>query len=180
MRNPLERRYGQGDLHFITFSCSERRPLLETAHARNCFVHILSEVRIKYSFRLIGYVVMAEHVHLLVTEPVIGNPSKVLQVLKQRVARTLLAKDKDDNSFPDQHFWQRRFYDFNVWSGNKLTEKLHYMHMNPVNRNLVMHPKDWPWSSWAHYATGERCLIAIDRWDEPEYRAENPHPSQLT
>jgi hypothetical protein len=59
-------------------------------------------------------------------------------------------------------FWQRRFYDFNVWSEKKVREKLIYMHRNPVARKLVSHPKDWPWSSWSHYAKGEHGLIAID------------------
>ena len=176
MRNPLQRRYGQGDLHFITFSCLGRRPLLGTSQARYCFVDILAEVRTKYSFRLIGYVVMPEHVHLLITEPGIGNPSKTLQVLKQRVSRTIHANLWNGNHSAEQHFWQRRFYDFNVWTGGKLTEKLVYMHMNPVKRKLVLNPKDWPWSSWAYYATGEQGLITIDRWNEPGDGIENPHP----
>ena len=176
MRNPLQRRYGQGDLHFITFSCFGRRPLLGIARTRDCFVSILAEVRTKYSFQLIGYVVMPEHVHLLITEPSKGDPSKVLQVLKQRVSRTSLAKRMDGNHSAEQHFWQRRFYDFNVWTGKKLTEKLEYMHINPVKRNLVLHPKDWPWSSWSHYTTGEMGLIRIDRWNESGDGRENPHP----
>jgi hypothetical protein len=58
-------------------------------------------------------------------------------------------------------FWQRRFHDFNVWSERKVREKLDYMHRNPVQRKLVSHPKDWPWSSWGHYERGEG-LIRID------------------
>jgi hypothetical protein len=42
--------------------------------------------------------------------------------------------------------------DFNVWSLKKRVEKLHYMHMNPLKRKLVDHPKDWPWSSFSFYA----------------------------
>jgi putative transposase len=58
-------------------------------------------------------------------------------------------------------FWQRRFYDFNVWSEKKLKEKLLDMQRNPVRRKLVQHPKDWPWSSCSFYAKGEG-LIEID------------------
>jgi putative transposase len=175
MRNPLERRYGHGDLHFITFSCNQRRPLLGNPDNRDAFLRILSEVRAQYIFRLIGYVVMPEHIHLLVTEPKTDDPSRVLQVLKQRVARSLLKRvtsTKTDRS----HFWQRRFYDFNVWSGNKITEKLNYMHLNPVKRNLVAHPRDWPWSSWGYYSNEGNGLISIDRWGGPMGCNENPHP----
>jgi putative transposase len=61
-----------------------------------------------------------------------------------------------------KRFWQRRFYDFNVWSREKKKEKLEYMHANPVKRKLVKHPKDWPWSSFSFYASGEAGLIPMD------------------
>jgi hypothetical protein len=56
-------------------------------------------------------------------------------------------------------FWQRRFYDFNGWSLKRRVEKLHYMHMNPLKRKLVDHPKDWPWSSFSFYANPKHGLI---------------------
>jgi len=59
-------------------------------------------------------------------------------------------------------FWQRRFYDFNVWSLKKRVEKLHYMHMNPLKRKLVHHPKDWPWSSSSFYSNPKDGLIRVD------------------
>jgi len=62
-------------------------------------------------------------------------------------------------------FWQRRFYDFNVWTLKKKTEKLGYMHMNPVKRGLVTHPRDWPWSSYSFYEGEGEILIVIDPVD---------------
>ena len=61
-----------------------------------------------------------------------------------------------------QAFWQPRFYDFNVYTNGKRTEKLNYMHANPVTRRLVKHPKEWPWSSWSFYWKGEAGLVRID------------------
>lgn len=173
MRNPLRRYYGRGDVHFVTFSCYRRRPLLGTQHARNCFVEVLDQVRSRFGFGLIGYVVMPEHVHLLISEPKKGTPSTVLQVLKQNSSRELRPKPTQSwseapsiaSTAPTvnaRHFWQRRFYDFNVWSWEKVREKLEYMHANPVERKLVEHPKEWPWSSWSHYEKGEEGLITID------------------
>jgi putative transposase len=130
-------------------------PLLGSAGARNLFVNILGEVRDLYGFALVGYVVMPEHVHLVVSEPAKGTPSTVMQVLKQRVSR-------DDSGHSTPRFWQFRFYDFNVWSQKKKVEKLRYMHMNPVKRGLVSHPKDWLWSSFSFYADGQRGLVRID------------------
>jgi putative transposase len=199
MRNPLRRFYGRGDLHFITFSCYRRRPFLGTSRARQCFVKILDQVRARHCFQLIGYVVMPEHVHLLISEPAKGNPSKVLQVLKQKVSRALRRRPRKSPAaqlplpFAPARceapaFWQRRFYDFNVWSGKKVKEKLEYMHRNPIQRKLVVHPKDWPWSSWSHYAQGEVGLIRIDcrliridcigeKLPNPgEQKSQRPHP----
>ena len=59
-------------------------------------------------------------------------------------------------------FWQPRFHDFNVYTRGKITEKLNYMHANPVKRKLVEHPKDWPWSSWSYYKKGEAGLVRMD------------------
>ena len=169
----LRRYYGQGHLHFITFSCYRRLPLLKSARAREVFVRELAKVREEMGFRLIGYVVMPEHVHLLMSEPPRGTPSTVLQKLKRRVARKMRKRSKSmprgqmrlpfkELGEPLQAFWQARFYDFNVYSERKRIEKLNYMHANPITRKLVSHPKDWPWSSWGFYARAGKVLVPID------------------
>ncbi|HEX5412820.1 MAG TPA: hypothetical protein VFZ27_13300 [Terriglobia bacterium] len=58
--------------------------------------------------------------------------------------------------------WQRRGYDFNVWSSKKINEKLDYMHNNPVARKLVERPGDWPWSSWRFYFLNDASLLPMD------------------
>ena len=168
MPRRLKRYYGQGDLHFVTFSCYRRLPLLGSRRARDVFVMELGRVREKYGFRLLGFVVMPEHVHLLMSEPNTGTPSTVLQMLKQRVARKLRRRRKTGAAgqmafgFAKgealRSFWQARFYDFNVYSEGKSKEKLNYMHANPVIRKLVKHAKDWPWSSWSFYHEGDGML----------------------
>jgi hypothetical protein len=100
---------------------------------------------------------MPEHVHLLISEPKLGTPSQTLQVLKQKVSAQLAT------THTNAVFWQRRFYDFNVWSSEKLEEKLSYIHNNPIERQLVSHPRDWPWSSWSNYSQNQ-SLIPIDRF----------------
>jgi len=171
MRNPLKRHFGQGNLHFLTFSCYHRLPFFAQPRARNCFIKLLDRVRTQKKFLLLGFVIMPEHVHLLVSEPEVENLSVALQVLKQQVARILLKRPKKRapgqlqlgfTAVPEKHLWQRRFYDFNVWSEAKFNEKLKYIHANPVRRGLVLHPKDWPWSSWSHYTRGEKGLIRVD------------------
>src|SRR6266849_3129043 len=173
MPKGLKRYYGRGHLHFLTFSCHRRLPLLNTIRARNLFVHALGEIRERYKFLLVGYVVMPDHVHLLISEPAKGTPSVVLKVLKQRVSRDLrrskrrapsgqlrFAFTRVDGELP--RFWPPRFYDFNVYSAKKRREKLDYMHANPVKPGLVNNPAAWIWSSWSFYANGEAGLVPID------------------
>jgi REP-associated tyrosine transposase len=90
----LTRIYGRGHLHFITFSCYRCVPFLRSVRARNVFVQILGRVRDRYELSLVGYVVMPDHVHLLIGEPTRGTPSIVIQVLKQRVSRCLRRKKR--------------------------------------------------------------------------------------
>jgi putative transposase len=174
MPKGLSRRYGHGQshLHFITCSCYRRLPSFVSVRANNFFVKILGQVRDRYGFSLVGYVVMPEHIHLLISEPAMGTPPTAIQVLKQRVSRRLWRKRRsptnqlklrfegEEDSLP--RFWQRRFYDFNVWSLKKKVEKLHYMHMNPMKRGLVNHSKEWPWCSISFYSNSEQGLVRID------------------
>ena len=61
-----------------------------------------------------------------------------------------------------RQFWQARFYHFNVWGREKEREKLDYTHANPSKNKLMDHPRDWPWSSFCYYETGEMGLLRID------------------
>ena len=109
---------------------------------------------------------------MLIGESEKANPAVVVQVLKQRVSRRLRGRMRVKSSGRQlllwrdvgvyRSFWQRRFYDFNVWSRKKRIEKLNYMHMNPVKRGLVTDPKLWAWSSYRFYQYGEESLCTPD------------------
>ena len=147
------RRYQQsGDLHFVTFSCHRRLAYLGSASARELFERSFEAIRIRYQFFVTGYVVMPEHVHLLVSEPFDGTLARALQALKLSVA--VQSRERP--------FWQRRYYDFNVRSEKKRIEKLRYIHRNPVMRGLAARPEDWKWSSFRHYATGLEGTVEIE------------------
>lgn len=179
MPSGLHRTYGA---HFITCSCYRRLPLLSLARGRDHFLSILEQSRHRYRFVVVGYVVMPEHVHLLVTEPEVGTPSTLMQVLKQRTARALLAKRKrrnprQRNLFGEESearaFWQARFCDFNVWTTNKRIEKLRYMHRNPVKRGLVKSPEQWRWSSYRFYLLGEPGMVRVNEgWTKISFQAQ--------
>ena len=142
-------------LHFLTFSCYGRAPLLATARARDIFEQTFEQTRQWYGFYVSGYVVMPEHVHLLMSEPERAKLSVALQMLKQNVARRLRSPEGG-------LLWQPRYYDFNVWSEAKRAEKLRYIHRNPVKRGLAQSPDDWAWSSFRHYLSGVEGVVEIE------------------
>ncbi len=152
MSTGLVRYQQSGHLHFITFSCHGRHPYLRSRSARELFEQALETMRTRYGFYVLGYVVMPEHIHILLTEPKHAPLAKAIQALKLSV------------SVQSTHrpFWLPRYYDFNVFTDRKLTEKLRYMHRNPVKRGLVETPKDWAWSSFRHYLTGESSTVEIE------------------
>ncbi len=182
MRQNFHRYYGAGDLHFITCSCYRRQPLLGTSRRRDLFLEVLEQVRKRYVFVVVGYVVMPEHIHLLISEAQEKNPSTVMQALKLGFARRVLSEERRrGNPSPDgllkpgpQHVWQKRFYDFNVWTARKRVEKLRYMHRNPVQRGLVESPEQWRWSSFRAYFLGEAGPVAVNEWDVLKMKVRAP------
>jgi putative transposase len=172
MPRGLHRCYGSGYLHFITTSCYHRLPLLAKPENRDLFLEVFEQVRRRYRFVVVGYVVMPEHLHLLVSEPERGDLSLVMQVLKQGFARQLLCQIRRRNdprqgqlwdiALEQQHIWQKRFYDFAVWTAEKRWEKLHYIHENPVRRGLVLEPQQWKWSSARYWLCGEAGPVLVN------------------
>jgi putative transposase len=168
-------RYQQtGQIHFVTFGCYHRRPLFLLDANRRIFEDALERVRHTYGLVVYGYVVMPDHVHLLLSEPDRETLAVALKSLKQGVARRLLTGA--------DHFWQKRYYDFNLLTHAKFVEKLRYIHRNPVRRGLCLHPEDWQWSSFRHYATGCAGRVEIEsewtRWMRAKESAIAPHSSQ--
>ena len=151
----LKRYYNTGALHFITWSCYQRRPSLGQPDQRDLLLTVLEQMRNRYRFVIIGYVIMPEHIHLLISEPETGTPSTVVQAIKLGFVRRVLRSKVRPKPDSAHHLWMRRFYDFNVWSQPKEVEKLRYMHRNLVVRGLVQRPEDWRWSSVRAYSWSE-------------------------
>jgi len=144
--------------HFVTFCCYHRQPLFTVPETYRVFEKALERIRRNYRLRVYGYVVMPEHVHLLLSEPERATLADALKSLKQGVSRRLLAKQ---TAAPENveggplkpevglsgacadHFWQKRYYDFNIRNHDQFVEKLRYIHRNPVKAGLCQRPEDW-------------------------------------
>ena len=146
-------------------------------------------MRQRYRFVVVGFVIMPEHVHLLISEPEEGTPSTVVQAIKLGFVRRALTPGQgaltarypisgagcpmsralgetwgNQPTNAQNRIWHRRFYDFNVWTDKKRVEKLRYMHRNPVKRGLVSEPDQWPWSSFRSYLYGEPGPVRVNDW----------------
>ena len=164
----LKRLHNTQQFHFVTFSCYKRQPFLITPIAKDTLQDTLEKARQQQGLRIAAYVFMPEHVHLLTNEPGKNTLATFLQIFKQLSARQLKSPGQ-------KQFWQRRYYDFNVFTTDKYVEKVIYIHRNPVTRGLVTKPEDYRWSSFNHYATGEIGPVEIESERTVARREQNLH-----
>jgi len=123
----------------------------------------IDEIRAQNGFKIIGYVLMPEHSHFLIIPDSDQSISQAMGCLKWYTAIRLL-KVLRDKGMDENSLWQSRFYDFNIFTLNKLHEKLNYCHMNPVKRGLVEYPKDWEHSSYRNYEMDDDSIFRVNRW----------------
>jgi putative transposase len=156
-----------GQIRFVTFSCERRLPLLRNPAIADLMVASIAQARAAFEFSLFAWVVMPEHVHLLV-RPATAQPlGPALRSLKTSVARRVLARwrrlgapilaelQSEDGSL---RFWLKGGgFDRNVRDEAEFRRAVQYIHRNPVERELVELPEDWRWSSvfwWAGQRDG--------------------------
>ena len=185
MPSRLRRHDEFGHVHFTTFCCFRRLPFFRHQLVRDAFVDSMKAVRAKLPIRWIGYVVMPEHVHILLLPQARGSDvvvpiSTVLHDLKGlggrackealrtvwRGRRSLGARRLDAWALGagPKPFWKPRGHDFNVTNEASVLQKLDYLHRNPVRRGLVDSPERWRWSSFRFYERGDDSMIGMD-WD---------------
>lgn len=124
------------------------------------FLLALEQIRLRLAMRVYGYVVMPEHVHLLVSEPAEKMLSKAMQLLKTSVS--IQARKQGGRESGESPSWQARYFDHNVRNYEGFVTQLRYIHRNPVKRGLCAKPEDWPWSSFRAWALGEAGVVEIE------------------
>jgi putative transposase len=160
MPDGLKRLHHCGQSHFLTLSCYHRLPLLAQMHMEEAFLLALEQTRRRFGMRVYGYVVMPEHVHLLLSEPAGELLAKAVQLLKTKVA--VRARKLGQRAAGDSPFWQARYFDHNVRNQAGFVTQLRYIHRNPVKRGLCHAPEEWPWSSLRAWALGEPGVVEVE------------------
>jgi putative transposase len=174
MPTQLIRLQQTGHSHFITFTCYHRMQFLNSDTACVAVLEALENTRLRYQLRVYGFVLMPEHVHLLLSEPERGTLARALQSLKSASARVARgANSKLAGAAP--HFWQTRYFDRYMRDFEEFSEKLRYIHRNPVRRGLCEVAEQWRWSSFRHYVDG--CDVGVEI--ESKWTARNRSAAAL-
>ncbi len=147
----------EGTARFVTFNCYRNLPALDNCRAKEIVVKYIDNAREKHHFKLLGYVIMPNHVHLVVHPPAEMKLGLVIGEIKSRVARQWFGETMIASSAEKRVFWQRRCYDHNCRTLSSAIEKINYCHANPVNKGLVKEMGEWIWSSYSWYQ-GERSV----------------------
>jgi len=174
----MHRYHIQGHIYFITTVVYARRSLFTHPAYVLCLLDSLNYYRFAYSFKIIGYVIMPDHIHLLVWPQKEPNVEAFMRDLKKfsavRIIRQAEVEDRveDLEAFTQagaetgrsqRKVWQDSYWDKNIFSDRFLRQKLNYMHRNPLRAGLVKGPELYPYSSYRNYLFGDDSLFEIDR-----------------
>jgi putative transposase len=174
----LNRYHQSRQTHFITFTCYQRMNLLASDTLCLQAIRSLETTRKKFNLRVYAFVLMPNHVHLLISEPKESTLAAAIQSFK-------ISSSKSSSKLRTQHgetcpLWQKRYYDRNVTDHDEFVEKMRYIHRNPVKRHLCAKPEDWPWSSFRHYRFAEVGFVEIEsEWTAARRNGCEPRLLQL-
>ncbi len=154
-------------VHFLTFSCYKRRQFLEPDRAKRIVIGHLGRRLAMHNGLCLGFVIMSDHIHAMVWFPEVLQLAPFMNKWKDQTSLALKSLFQEQftgywSQIPaDDPVWQARYYDFNIWSRDKVEEKLNYMHLNPVRAGLVERAIDWKWSSARWYEDQQSVGIPI-------------------
>ena len=163
-----------GTARFITFSCFHYYRLLTDEATITAFLSELEDARIKFDLSLPGYVVMPNHVHIVIYPkqeielgPVIGmikgqSGKRIISTWRKSRPRALDRLAAVRNGRRRYAFWQRWCYDHNCRTAEAVRQKIHYCHTNPVKAGLADDPAGWRWSSYNWYRGERDSIVRVD------------------
>jgi putative transposase len=151
--------YGKGQLHLITCTCYQKQPKLGEEKHRDVFVRLMEELRVKFRFAIVGYMVMPDHFKLLMREPEIDTAANAVEMLEGRYRRRY-----NSSARSDEQVWESRFTDAHVVGAAAVAARLASMHAEPVKAGLAESAEDWTWSSALAYAGLPEGVVTVERF----------------
>lgn len=156
MRVKLPRYNEENECHFTTSVTRERKRIFKDIDNIEILIETIRFYQRRGDIHLLGYVVMPEHVHLLLI-PLKGTISDVMRNIKAYSATTIRQRAKMDSDV-----WQNSFYDHIVTGRRDFESKLNYMHENPLRRKIVDRLDSYPYSSYINFYTDREPILQIE------------------
>ncbi len=177
--------------HYVTMVTYNRVPVFRSDHAGEILVDTLREVRDRFPYKLIGYVIMPDHAHAIINRS-IDSISEWLRRVRGNSARQILSWLRDEQhltslkklelTIPQKRHhthavWQKDPSVIDLWSPKFIRQKLNYLHLNPIRAGLCEHPAEWKWSSYRAYLPHKPGKVAIEidwqaYWKDEEFAAK--------
>ena len=144
--------------YFITIVVKDRKKLFLDEEICSIILKDLEFYRKKYDYLLHAYVIMPDHLHLLLSLKERGNISIIMRDFKSHTAQMInkLLKRKG-------RLWQQGFYDHVIRDERDFIKRMDYIHKNPLTSALVKDIQDYRFSSYRNYFMEDESLIRIDR-----------------
>ena len=180
-----------GDIHFVTFRTFKACPIFKDEKCCELFLENLEYYRKKYNLKIPGYVILWEHIHLLIwfdmdkfTDLTIskimhgikGYSSKLIyeylkskKITGRQGSYALPGLNQGSGALATKErrvkIWQPSFYDFNINTEKKFWEKLNYIHNNPIRHGLTDDISQYKFCSWRNYELDDQSIFKIDVLD---------------
>jgi putative transposase len=174
----LPRFHIEGYIYYITTVIYNRIPIFTRPSFIIPLFDSLNFYRYKQDFKLLGYVVMPDHIHLIIWPFGESTVSDIMRDYKEFTSKRIIRQAEverieewvtafqqagQETGRSTNKVWQDSYWDTNVYTERFLRQKLNYMHRNPVRAGLVEYPEDYVYSSYRNYVFDEEWLIEIDR-----------------
>lgn len=128
--------------YFVTTKCWQGRHIFQVPEVAEILLRSLLDYRNRKAYLLHEFVLMPDHLHLMLTPAETTSLEKALQLIKGGSSHRI-HKERSHR----MQIWQEGFYDWTIRDYNDWQTKLEYIRTNPVRAKLVVKPQDWPYSS---------------------------------
>ena len=180
MKRNRQLTYDQAFAYFVTTTLSGFVELFTQDKYAQIIIRNLNFYREKFGFKLLAYVVMPHHLHLIILPSSKGNISEIMRDFKKYTAKEIIQRLEEERQFDildifhktvqryhptgnrKYQVWEDRFDELALYSDKVFRTKLDYIHNNPVKEGLVDSPSDYPYSSVRNYNSDNHSVIWVD------------------
>jgi REP element-mobilizing transposase RayT len=167
-----------GHIYYITSNVYNRLSIFTRSPFVLPLLDSLNYYRYKYRFKLLGYVIMPDHLHLLIFPQDAALVGDMMRDFKKFTATRIIRQAQieqnqawlvafsaagSETGRSENKVWQDDFWEMNIFSERFVRQKLNYIHRNPVRAGLVNAPEAYPYSSYRNYISDDDSWIEIDR-----------------